>query len=68
MQAPAISETATPRYGFEPTAMFAATRACAARRAQETSQTAAAADVGARTASERVRGFVAALVGPTRSR
>ena len=30
-----MSDTATPRYGYEPTAAFAATRAGAERRGQE---------------------------------
>ena len=41
MHTATISDTATPRYGFEPTVMFAATRAGAARRARETAAAAA---------------------------
>lgn len=36
MHATAISDTATPRYGYAPQVMFAATRASAERRARET--------------------------------
>jgi len=36
MSAAIISDTATHRYGYAPQSMFAATRACAERRARET--------------------------------
>jgi len=36
MQAATISDAATPRYGYDPQVMFAATRAGAERRARET--------------------------------
>jgi len=40
MHAATISDTATPRYGYDPKVMFAATRAYAERRALETTATA----------------------------
>lgn len=63
MQASAIRGNVTPRYGFEPASMFAATRACAARTAQQTRNAPTATDIGTRPTALRLRALVAALVG-----
>lgn len=64
MSAATISETAAPRYGYPPQAMFAATRAGAERRARET-----AAAVTPETASHGRTLFrrLASLLAPTAS-
>ncbi len=65
MSAATISETAAPRYGYPPQAMFAATRAGAERRARET-----AAAVTRETASHPGRNLfrrLASLLAPTAS-
>lgn len=50
-----MSDTTTPRYGFAPQVPFAATRACAARRARETAAAAAADGPGPRPAHTLIR-------------
>lgn len=54
MHSATISDTATPRYGFAPQVMFAATRAGAERRARETAA-AAAPDTATRPAQNLFR-------------
>ena len=48
-----MSDTATPRYGYEPTAAFATTRAGAERRARETAA-AAAPDSGRQSRAQHL--------------
>jgi hypothetical protein len=55
MHAATISDTATPRYGYAPQVMFAATRAGAERRASETAAAAALDRSQARSARHLIR-------------
>jgi hypothetical protein len=66
MQAATLSTAATPRYGYAPQAMFAATLAGAERRASEAATAAASEDHRTRPAGTLIH-RLAALVGTSRS-
>jgi hypothetical protein len=61
MSAATMSDTATPRYGYAPQAMFAATRAGAERRARETAAVAATDRRRSRPARNLIRRLGARL-------
>jgi hypothetical protein len=61
MQAATISDTATPRYGYAPQVMFAATRAGAERRTHETAAAVAGDTPQARSAQHLIRRLVTRL-------
>jgi hypothetical protein len=65
MQAATISDTATPRYGYAPQVMFAATRAGAERRARETAAAAASDGRRSRQAQSLVRSLATRLARST---
>lgn len=62
MSAANISDTATPRYGYAPQVMFAATRAGAERRARETAAAAAADARGSHPARNLIVRFATRLI------
>ena len=62
MSAANISDTATPRYGYAPQVMFAATRAGAERRARETADAAAADARGSHPARNLIHRLATRLV------
>ena len=62
-----MSDIATPRYGFEPKAAFAATRAGADRRARETAAAAARNTPKARSARRLFRRLAAHIAAPPSS-
>ncbi len=64
MHAATISDTATPRYGYAPQVMFAATRASAERRARETAAAATADGRRSRPAQSLIRRLTARLAAP----
>jgi hypothetical protein len=61
MHAATISDTATPRYGYAPQVMFAATRAGADRRARETTGTANSDGGSSRPTHSLIRSLTARL-------
>ncbi len=63
MHAATISHTATPRYGYAPQVMFAATRAGAERRARETATAAALDGRRTRPTQHLIRRLTARLAG-----
>jgi hypothetical protein len=58
-----MSDTATPRYGFEPTAAFATTRAGAERRARETVSAAISTHTRTDAAPRLLRRLVTLVTG-----
>ena len=65
MQAATISDTATPRYGYAPQVMFAATRAGAERRARETAAATASDGRRANPPQSLIRSLASRLVRST---
>jgi putative effector of murein hydrolase len=63
MQAATLSDTATPRYGYAPQTMFAATRAGAERRARETATAASADERRMRPAQSLIRCLAMRWIG-----
>jgi hypothetical protein len=60
-----MSDITTPRYGYAPQVMFAATRAGAERRARETAVTTAADRRHSRSTQSLISSFVARLARST---
>jgi hypothetical protein len=63
MQAATLGETGTPRYGYAPQAMFAATRAGAERRARETVAAVASDERRTRPAQSLIRSLAMRWIG-----
>ena len=65
MQTATLSNSATPRYGYAPQVMFAATRAGAERRVRETAAAAASPGPRSRSIQNLARSLAARLAGST---